>query len=103
MATCLAASITADEDHIQMIRGMGRIYGPVLGPFESYMTMRGIKTFPLAYGTSVPQRLPSRELACVASESSAGVLSGRSEASRRGDGFTAAARRISMARWSAST
>jgi cystathionine gamma-synthase/methionine-gamma-lyase len=43
----LAGSITADEDHIQMIRGMGRIYGPVLGPFESYMTMRGIKTFPL--------------------------------------------------------
>jgi cystathionine gamma-synthase/methionine-gamma-lyase len=30
-----------------MIRGMGRIYGPVLGPFESYMTMRGIKTFPI--------------------------------------------------------
>jgi cystathionine gamma-synthase/methionine-gamma-lyase len=43
----LGGSITADEDHIQMIRGMGRIYGPVLGPFESYMTMRGIKTFPL--------------------------------------------------------
>ena len=30
-----------------MLRGMGRIYGPVLGPFESYLTMRGIKTFPL--------------------------------------------------------
>lgn len=43
----LGGSITADADHIQVIRGMGKIYGPVLGSFEAYMTMRGIKTFPL--------------------------------------------------------
>ena len=43
----LGGSITADAEHIQMIRGVGRICGPVLGPFESYLTMRGIKTFPL--------------------------------------------------------
>ena len=30
----LGGSVTADEEHAQMIRGMGRIYGPVLGPFE---------------------------------------------------------------------
>ncbi|HYP06598.1 MAG TPA: PLP-dependent aspartate aminotransferase family protein [Bryobacteraceae bacterium] len=43
----LGGSITVDAEHAQMLRGMGKIYGPVLGPFESYLTMRGIKTFPL--------------------------------------------------------
>jgi cystathionine beta-lyase/cystathionine gamma-synthase len=43
----LGGSITADSEHIDIVRGLSRIYGPVLGPFESYMTMRGIKTFPL--------------------------------------------------------
>lgn len=43
----LGGSITTDEEHASMLRGMGRIYGPVLGSFEAYMTMRGMKTFPL--------------------------------------------------------
>lgn len=43
----LGGSITTDEGHAQMLRGMGKIYGPVLGPFEAYMTLRGIKTFPI--------------------------------------------------------
>jgi cystathionine beta-lyase/cystathionine gamma-synthase len=43
----LGGSVTADSEHIDTVRGLARIYGPVLGPFESYMTMRGIKTFPL--------------------------------------------------------
>jgi cystathionine beta-lyase/cystathionine gamma-synthase len=43
----LGGSITADASHIEIVRGLSRIYGPVLGPFESYLTMRGIKTFPL--------------------------------------------------------
>ena len=43
----LGGSVTADAEHADMLRGMGKIYGPVLGPFEAYMTLRGIKTFPL--------------------------------------------------------
>jgi len=43
----LGGSVTTDEEHASMVRGMGKIYGPVLGPFEAYLTMRGIKTFPL--------------------------------------------------------
>jgi cystathionine beta-lyase/cystathionine gamma-synthase len=43
----LGGSVTADSEHIDIVRGLSRIYGPVLGPFEAYMTMRGIKTFPL--------------------------------------------------------
>ena len=43
----LGGSVTCDEEHLPVIRQLSRTYGPVLGPFESYMTMRGIKTFPL--------------------------------------------------------
>jgi cystathionine gamma-synthase/methionine-gamma-lyase len=47
----LGGSVTTDADHAQTLKGMGKIYGPVLGPFEAYMTMRGIKTFPLRMET----------------------------------------------------
>ena len=43
----LGGAVICDEDHLPVIRQLSRTYGPVLGPFESYMTMRGIKTFPL--------------------------------------------------------
>ncbi len=39
--------VISDEAHLETIRSLSRILGPVLGPFESYLTMRGIKTFPL--------------------------------------------------------
>jgi cystathionine gamma-synthase/methionine-gamma-lyase len=37
----------SDEAHLETMRSLSRIIGPVLGPFESYLTMRGMKTFPL--------------------------------------------------------
>jgi cystathionine beta-lyase/cystathionine gamma-synthase len=43
----LGGVVTTDEEHYQSLRQISRIYGPVLGPFESYLTMRGIKTFAL--------------------------------------------------------
>ena len=43
----LGGAVICDEAHLPVVRQMSRIYGPVLGPFESYLTMRGIKTFPL--------------------------------------------------------
>lgn len=43
----LGGLVIADEQHFPVLRQMSRIYGPVLGPFESYLTMRGIKTFAL--------------------------------------------------------
>ncbi len=43
----LGGLITSDEQHFPVLRQMSRICGPVLGPFESYLTMRGIKTFAL--------------------------------------------------------
>jgi cystathionine beta-lyase/cystathionine gamma-synthase len=39
--------VIADREHLDGLRGLARTLGPVLGPFESYLTMRGIKTFPL--------------------------------------------------------
>ena len=43
----LGGVIVSDEAHFATIRGLARICGPNLGPFESYLAMRGIKTFPL--------------------------------------------------------
>jgi cystathionine gamma-synthase/methionine-gamma-lyase len=43
----LGGIIVSDEEHYPALRTLSKTAGPVLGPFESYMTMRGIKTFPL--------------------------------------------------------
>jgi cystathionine beta-lyase/cystathionine gamma-synthase len=43
----LGGVIVADQDHSEIIRSLSRTIGPALGPFESYLTMRGIKTFAL--------------------------------------------------------
>ena len=39
--------VVSDQEHYEGLRRLSRIVGPVLGPFECYLTMRGIKTFPL--------------------------------------------------------
>ena len=39
--------IVSDAEHFGVIRSMSRTYGPILGPFESYLCFRGAKTFPL--------------------------------------------------------
>ena len=39
--------IVSDEAHFAALRTLSRTYGPTLGPFEAYLAMRGIKTFPL--------------------------------------------------------
>jgi cystathionine gamma-synthase/methionine-gamma-lyase len=43
----LGGLVTSDEEHFEPIRQLSRVYGPTLGPFEGYLAMRGIKTFPL--------------------------------------------------------
>jgi len=43
----LGGVVVTDEQHYESLRALSRAIGPVLGPFESYLTMRGIKTFPL--------------------------------------------------------
>jgi cystathionine gamma-synthase/methionine-gamma-lyase len=43
----LGGAVISDEEHLEPLRAYGRLVGPVLGPFESYLAMRGIKTFPL--------------------------------------------------------
>ena len=43
----LGGVVVTDQQHLEPLRALSRITGPVLGPFESYLTMRGIKTFPL--------------------------------------------------------
>jgi cystathionine beta-lyase/cystathionine gamma-synthase len=43
----LGGIIVTDPEHTEVVRALSRTLGPVLGPFESYLTMRGIKTFAL--------------------------------------------------------
>jgi cystathionine gamma-synthase/methionine-gamma-lyase len=43
----LGGIAVTDAEHYQGLRALSRAVGPVLGPFESYLTMRGIKTLPL--------------------------------------------------------
>ena len=43
----MGGAVITDGDHAESLRTLGRTLGPVLGPFESYLSMRGIKTFPL--------------------------------------------------------
>ncbi len=43
----LGGIVVSDESHWESLRAMSRTAGPVLGPFESYLSMRGIKTFAL--------------------------------------------------------
>lgn len=39
--------ITCDAEHLPTLRALTATCGPILGAFESYLAMRGIKTFPL--------------------------------------------------------
>ncbi len=43
----LGGLITSTDEYFETMRRLSRINGPVLGPMESYLTMRGIKTFAL--------------------------------------------------------
>lgn len=43
----LGGVVVTDAANLEAVRTLARSLGPVLGPFESYLSMRGIKTFPL--------------------------------------------------------
>lgn len=43
----LGGIVVSDQPNLAVLRSLGKMLGPNLGPFESYLTMRGIKTFPL--------------------------------------------------------
>ncbi len=45
----LGGLVTSDAHHHEQVRMISRLVGPVLGPFESYLTMRGIKTLALRF------------------------------------------------------
>ncbi len=46
----LGGIVVSDAEHHETVRTISRIAGPVMGPFESYLTMRGIKTLALRFG-----------------------------------------------------
>ena len=57
----LGGIVVSDARHHETIRMISRLAGPVLGPFESYLTMRGIKTLALRFERQCEN---ARRLAC---------------------------------------
>ena len=49
----LGGILVADQDNCGLIRTLSRTMGPVMSPFESYLTMRGIKTLGLRMERSI--------------------------------------------------
>jgi len=45
----LGGVVVADQEHIETVRMLSRVVGPVLAPFDAYLTMRGIKTLALRF------------------------------------------------------
>ena len=45
----LGGVVVSDDAHHEQVRMVSRLNGPTLGPFESYLTMRGIKTLALRF------------------------------------------------------
>ncbi len=45
----MGGAVVADEDHDAILHATSRTLGPVLGPFECYLALRGAKTFPLRF------------------------------------------------------
>ncbi len=45
----LGGVVIGDQAHHEQVRMISRLVGPVLGPFESYLTMRGVKTLALRF------------------------------------------------------
>lgn len=43
----LGGLVISDEEHLATVRRLSRVAGPVLGPMEAFLTMRGVKTFAL--------------------------------------------------------
>lgn len=45
----LGGVVVSDREHNETLRKIARLAGPQLGPFESYLTMRGIKTLAVRF------------------------------------------------------
>lgn len=43
----LGGAVVSDAAHFDTLRRLSRVAGSTLGPFESYLAQRGVKTFPL--------------------------------------------------------
>ena len=63
----LGGIVVCEQAHFEALKTLVRTIGPNLGPFEAYLTMRGIKTLAIRHGTAVPERLQSGGLVEIAS------------------------------------
>ena len=58
----LGGVIVADNEYCGTIRTLSRTMGPVMSPFEAYLTMRGIKTMGLRVERQCSKRLQGSQV-----------------------------------------
>ena len=66
MGTCWAGSSSAMRSITKQCRMLSRVVGGTLGPFESYLTMRGIKTLALRFERQCRECGRTRRMAWLA-------------------------------------
>ncbi len=79
----LGGAIVTDAAHFDTIRTLSRTMGPVLGPFESYLTMRGIKTLALRFERQCANAIKVAEWLAKHPKVGKRLLPRRSQPSRR--------------------
>ncbi len=98
----LGGVVVTDEAHADVVRTLSRTLGPVLGPFDSYLAMRGIKTFALRMERQCTNAC--RIATWLQSHPRVARVHYLADphASRRGGYSPSASRRAVLARWSRS-
>ena len=81
----LGGILVAAEEFRQSLQVLGRTLGMNLGPFEAYLTMRGVKTLPLRVRKAVPKRGDRGGMAQGPSAHRADAFSRRSRSPRPRD------------------
>ncbi len=90
----LGGVIVADQANFDALRTLSRTIGPVMGPFESYLTDARHQDARAARGAAMRQRLQGGVLAGDASPRGADIFPRRSQASRCRNRSRACSRRI---------
>ena len=91
----IGGAVIGSRAHLEPIAFYQNAAGAVPGPFDSWLTLRGIKTLVGAHGAALPERAGTRPVAELSSQGRTGLLSGPAGTSqpRRGGQANARLRR----------
>ena len=98
----LGGAVVSDPEHADALRSLAHTLGPVMSPFESYLTMRGIKTLALRMERQCANACKVASWLSAHPRVEPRVFHRRPGASRRRRHRAACSRKIRPARWSPS-